>query len=139
MTSATFRQIVLNPTVRDLLDFRRGDDSDIYLEARKAHYGIRYAGRLGEFPIYTYRNEYQDEAGNTVEFLNDGDVMFLSTQIQGVRHYGMIHDFGAKLQALPYYADTWTEKNPSKRLFQIQSSPLMVPYRPNCSMKVKLL
>ncbi|MFK7822780.1 MAG: major capsid protein [Oligoflexales bacterium] len=139
MTSATFRQIVLNPRVRELLDFRRGDDSDIYLGARKAHYGIRYAGRLGEFPIFTYRNEYQDETGKTVQFLKDGYVMFLSTQLEGVRHYGMIHDFGAKLQALPYYADSWTEKNPSKRLFQIQCSPLMVPYRPNCSMKVKVL
>ena len=138
MTSATFRQIVLNPSVRELLDFRRGDDSDVYLGARKPHYGIRYAGRLGEFRIFTYRNDYQNEEGQSVQFLEDGIVMFLSTQLQGVRHYGMIHDFGAKLAALPYYANSWTEENPSKRLFQIQSSPLMVPYRPNCSMKVKV-
>ena len=139
MRSSTFRHIVLNPSVRELLDFRRGDDSDIYLGARQSHYGIRYSGRLGEFPVFTYQNEYQNEEGESVQFLNDGNVMFLSTELQGVRHYGMIHDFGAKLQALPYYADSWTEKNPSKRLFQIQSSPLMVPYRPNCSMKVKVL
>lgn len=139
MSSSTFSHVVLNTTVRELLDLRRGDDSDVYLGARKHHYGIWYAGRLGQYPIYCYENEYQDEEGITKPFLEDDVVMFLSTELQGVRHYGMIHDFGAKLQALPYYVDSWTEKNPSRRLFQLQSSPLMVPYRPNCTMKLRVV
>lgn len=140
MNSNTFTHIVDNKTVEHKLDLRRGDKSDITVSATKSQFGVWKAGRLGQFDIYIYENEYQDpDTGDTTQFMPDDTVLFLSSSLAGVRHYGMIHDFGAKLAAREYYPDSWTEKNPSRRIFQVQSSPLMVPYRPNCSMKVKVV
>ena len=129
MNSKTFSYVIDNETVEKKLDLRRGDNSEISVAAAKTQFGIWKAGRLGQYDLYVYENEYQDpDTGDTQEFMPDDTVLFLSSSMGGVRHYGMIHDFGAKLAAREYYADSWTEKNPSKRLFQIQSSPLMVPY-----------
>ena len=140
MNSKTFSYVIDNETVEKKLDLRRGDNSEISVAAAKTQFGIWKAGRLGQYDLYVYENEYQDpDTGDTQEFMPDDTVLFLSSSMGGVRHYGMIHDFGAKLAAREYYADSWTEKNPSKSLFQIQSSPLMVPYRPNCSMKVRVV
>jgi hypothetical protein len=38
------------------------------------------------------------------------------------------------MQAMPYFAKSWIEKDPSARVLLMQSAPLPVPYRINASM-----
>ena len=52
---------------------------------------------------------------------------------EGVRAYGAIRDEDAGFQALPYFAKSWKENDPSVRYLLMQSAPLTVPYRINAS------
>ena len=50
-----------------------------------------------------------------------------------MRAYGAIRDEDAGFQALPYFAKSWAEQDPSVRYLLMQSAPLTVPYRINAS------
>ena len=39
----------------------------------------------------------------------------------------------------PDYVKSWIEPDPSVRFIMLQSAPLLVPYRPNASLKAKVL
>lgn len=101
--------------------------------------GLSAKGTFGDFTIYTYQAECMDpETGTLVRAIPDNTIIMICRRLlMGVRHYGCIRDIDA-LRPLAYYADSWTEKNPSLRMLQLQSAPLMVPYRPNAVLTIKV-
>lgn len=133
---ALFRK---NEQVRKLLDTRRGDASTLRLDPKIAmHVGAQYKGALGEFEIWVYSGTYIDPAdGQTKPYLPDNTVVMAGSRVEGVRHYGAIMDVDV-LQARERYVQSWTERNPSRRMLSLESAPLLVPYRPNGSMKIKV-
>lgn len=128
-----------NEQVRKLLDTRRGDASTLRLDPKLAmQVGAQYKGALGEFEIWVYSGTYIDPAdGQTKPYIPDNTVVLAGSRVEGVRHYGAIMDVDV-LQARERYVTSWTERNPSRRMLSLESAPLLVPYRPNGSMKVKV-
>jgi hypothetical protein len=99
-----------------------------------------YMGTVDVFNIYVYAGWYVDPAdGVEKPIIPNGTVILTSPQLQGVRAYGAIRDEEAGLQALPYFVKSWIEPDPSVRFIMLQSAPLLVPYRPNCSVKARVL
>lgn len=99
--------------------------------------GLNAKGTFGDFPIFTFQSEYMDpETGQMKRLMPDNTVLLIArSMLMGVRHFGAILDIDV-LRPLPYWSDSWTEKNPSVRMLQLQSAPLMVPYRPNAVLTV---
>lgn len=105
----------------------------------KAVEGVSFKGWYGEFPVYVYSHTYIDAYdGLTKNAMPDNTVIMASTKVDGVRHFGAIQDLDAGLQPLEYFVKSWTEHEPSQRILLAQSAPLMVPYRPNATLRVKV-
>lgn len=126
-----------NPFVQKLLDIRRGDNSDLVISPETAvKAGVQYKGMLGNFPVWVYTGSYIDPAdGVTKKYMPDNTVVLAGRRVEGVRHYGAIMDVDV-LVARERYAQSWTERNPSRRMMMMESAPLLVPYRPNSSKKI---
>lgn len=126
-----------NTFVQKLLDLRRGDNSDLVISPEIAiRAGLQYKGMLGNFPIWVYTGTYIDPAdGQTKKYMPDNTVVLAGRRVEGVRHFGAIMDVDV-LVARERYAQSWTERNPSRRMMMMESAPLLVPYRPNSSKKI---
>lgn len=96
--------------------------------------GATYMGMIDNFEIWVYAGEYVNDAGQVTKILPDNTVLMVG-QMEGIRHFGAIHDEEAGLQALPYFSKSWVEKDPSRRMVLTQSAPLLVPYRPNATLR----
>jgi len=77
-----------------------------------------------------------DEKGITQRMVPDGTVIGVAdAYFEGVRHFGAIQDVD-HLEPGAYFIKSWVEPDPSARYMMLQSAPLLVPYRPNCSMRI---
>lgn len=137
MDVKAWRYFSANSYVKELLDTRRGDNSSLIISPEIAvRAGLQYKGMLGNFPIYVYSGSYIDPAdGQTYKYMPDYNVVMAGRRVEGVRHFGAIMDVDV-LVARETYAQSWTEKNPSRRMMMMESAPLLVPYRPNSSKKI---
>lgn len=125
------------PSVKGLLDIRRGDTSSLVLSPEIAvKAGVQYKGDIGNFQIWVYTGSYIDPAdGQTKKYMPDNTVVLAGRRLEGVRHFGAIMDVDV-LVARERYAQSWTEKNPSRRMLMMESAPLLAPYRPNSAKKI---
>ena len=97
-------------------------------------------GQIEGFNIYVYSGWYVDPAdGVEKPILPAGTVIMASPSLEGVQAYGAIRDEEIGLQPVPYYVKSWIQFDPSVRYVMLQSAPIMVPYRPNASLAVKVL
>ena len=135
---ATFRA---NTSVNSWLTSSRAITTPPSLAANQMiQEGGVYMGTIDVFNIWVYAGWYVDPAdGVEKPIIPNGTVILTSPQLQGVRAYGAIRDEEAGLQALPYFAKSWVEQDPSVRFLMLQSAPLVVPYRPNASVKARVL
>lgn len=126
-----------NNKVKALLDIRKGDISSLIISPETAiKAGVQYKGSLGNFQIWVYTGSYIDPAdGLTKKYMPDNTVVLAGRRVEGVRHFGAIMDVDV-LVARERYAQSWVERNPSRRMLQLESAPLLVPYRPNSSKKI---
>jgi hypothetical protein len=128
--------------VKDRLNLYRGigQPPSLQLDAQSVGEGGAYVGNIDGFNIYVYSSWYIDPADSTEKPIIPADaVLMVSPQLEGVRAYGAIRDEEAGLQAVPYYVKSWVEPDPSVRFLMLQSAPLVVPYRPNASLKAKVI
>jgi len=89
-----------------------------------------YKGSWNGFDFYVYQAEYIDPFdGSTKNIMPDKTVVMVGSKVEGCRYYGAIMDEDV-MMPIEKYVDTWAKKNPSRRWYQLQSSPLMVPHRP---------
>lgn len=93
----------------------------------------------GGLEIWTYNDIYEDDAGSQVNFLDQDTIVFTSPAIEGVRAFGAIMDRKAGYVATEMFPKMWEQDDPSALFLMTQSAPLMVPCRPNASLKVKVL
>lgn len=127
----TFKARLLQPNVAVQPDVR-------VLPMRNVE-GVSFKGWYGDFPLYVYSHTYIDPVDNVVKnVMPDNTVVMVSNKVDGVRHFGAIQDLDAGLMPLEFFVKSWTEQEPSQRLLLAQSAPLMVPYRTNASLRVKV-
>lgn len=99
--------------------------------------GLQAKGSFGDIPIFTFQSEYQDpDTAVMKQVMPDNTVLVMNRDhIEGVRHFGAIQSIDENenmvLNAMEYFSSSWTERNPAQRIIQLESAPLIVPYRPN--------
>jgi len=141
MTTDVWAAFKANQSVQDQLVNSRAITTPPSLASNQMiQEGGVYMGTIDVYNIWVYAGWYVDPAdGVEKPIIPNGTVILTSPQLQGVRAYGAIRDEEAGLQALPYFVKSWIEPDPSVRFVMLQSAPLVVPYRPNCSVKAKVL
>lgn len=111
-----------------------GDDSAVYI------------GRIGTLEIWLYSEPYVDEAGADQNMMPDYQVILGARGqnntgkggLEGTRCYGAILDEKAGFKAQRYFSKSWVEEDPPVRNLLLTSAPLIVPYRPNASMGIRV-
>jgi hypothetical protein len=97
-------------------------------------------GTIEGFNIWAYSGWYVDPVtGSEVPIIPAGTVIMTSPALEGVQAYGAIRDEEIGLQPVPYFVKSWLQSDPSVRYVMLQSAPIMVPYRPNASIAIKVL
>jgi hypothetical protein len=94
--------------------------------------GAVYQGTIDGFPIWVYNHTFNDDGGVSQPMIPTNTVMMIG-DLMGHQQYGAILDFES-LQAVPIFAKSWEENDPSTRVILTQSAPLLVPYRVNASL-----
>lgn len=132
MDAKAYTLFAADPDVKAELDRFRGN---AVLNPTVVGEGGRYMGRVGDFDIWVYVGWYEDPVTKVLtQYLPDYTVILTGPDLEGVRAFGAIQDEKAGLQAMPYFAKSWVEEDPSARMLLLQSAPLPVPYRVNASM-----
>lgn len=104
--------------------------------------GLQAKGSFGDIPIFTFQSEYQDpDTAVMRKVMPANTVLMMNTNhMAGVRHFGSIQSIDENdnmvLNAMEYFSSSWTERNPAQRLVQLESAPLLVPYRPNAVFRI---
>jgi hypothetical protein len=94
--------------------------------------GASYKGTIDEYEIWVYNQNFVDDAGATQRLVPEYAVIMVGEML-GIQQFGAILDFES-LQAVPIFAKSWEENDPSMRVLLSQSSPLLVPYRVNATL-----
>jgi hypothetical protein len=139
-----FDRFFASQEVKDLL---KGDQRVTTSDSQLSSFGstdtpYEYRGVLqgangqGRLEVYTYNEQYEDAAGNTVDYMSPYDVVGTGPGIQGVRCFGAIRDKRAGLQAIPIFPKMWDQEDPSLTYTMCQSAPLMVPANVNNSFRI---
>ncbi|MDB4906368.1 MAG: putative capsid protein of prophage [Gemmatimonadetes bacterium] len=97
-----------------------------------------YMGTIDGFKIFVYADWYVDENDVEQDMLPSGWLVMGHPAVEGVRCYGAIKDLKS-LRAVPYFAKSWEDEDPSARYLMLQSAPLTAPTRPNASIGVSVL
>ena len=130
-----------HPDVKDMLDTRRGSKNALE-SGPGAGLPWQFRGSLdsaGGLEVWTYNDIYEDASGNAVNFLNQDTVVLTSPAVEGVRAFGAIQDRRAGWAPSAMFPKMWEQEDPSGLYLMTQSAPLMIPTRPNASLKAKVL
>lgn len=143
MDPMAWRVFRTNERVQRLLEIRRGTNSTISIDPMVRGQGndkARYVGTIGDFDFWVYNDVYVDPKSGEVNTLLEPYTLILSNQslLEGTRCYGVIQDEKADYRASRFFSKSWLEEDPAVRWLLMQSAPLVVPYRPNASMSVRV-
>lgn len=121
-----------------LFDFARSGGANVQMGPSVGD-KARFVGVIGNLHLWVYQDTYIDEAGVTQKIMPTGTVIMGSSQVEGVRAYGVIRDEEAGYEAMRFFTKSWLEKDPAVRYLLLQSAPLVVPYRPDASLCATVL
>lgn len=138
-TPKAWKAFVNHPKTQNMLETRRGSENAIETGPGKPA-PFQYRGQLksAAIDLYVYNDKYEDNAGTSQSFLTDGDIVLTSNAVDGVRAYGAIMDEDANFNSLAMFPKMFKVSDPAGVFVMTQSSPLMIPKRPDASMKVNV-
>jgi hypothetical protein len=131
-------------TVRELLhNTYRGSDTEFnraVSDGSPQEYRGFISGQngMGRLELWTYDDEYEEENGTMVPFLDSGTVVGTGPGLQGVQCFGAIRDRAA-LRAMRMFPKMYEENDPSTVYTLTQSAPLVVPAQPNACFAMKVV
>lgn len=130
-----------NAAVQKTLDNRRIEVGQI--DPKTLPSGAVFMGTLKDPPcdIYRYNEYYFDEGTGTNKPMVPVDKIFMgSTKARTARHYGLIRDLEAEIQAsVRWFPKSWIEKDPSVRWVMLQSAPLVCMHQPDAFLSAKVV
>lgn len=101
---------------------------------------IEYVGHISPtLPVYVYEEIYKDPILGDLPYMEPTDIVMTGPSVEGVRCFGAILDKKAGIKAMPIFPKMWDQEDPSVTQVMTQSSPLMVPVNPNCTLKATVL
>ena len=135
---SAWRLFVNHAQTKDMLDNTvRGSENALETGPGQAA-PFQFRGRLKSMNVdlYVYNDKYEDNNGVAQPFLADGDIVLTSYAVDGVRAFGAILDDDANYQSLPMFPKMFKVPDPSGVFIMTQSAPLMIPKRPDATMKI---
>lgn len=102
--------------------------------------GLQYKGTDGVRQYWVYSDFYQDADGNSTDIMDSRDVLLANPAgVDGVQCFGAIMDPNANYQSVPIYGRNFRQDDPAGEFVMHQSAPLMVPRRPNATLKARVV
>lgn len=143
MDAKSYAELRKDPEVQKRMDMQvRGTNSisnDAILGRDMTMVGILDGWRIWVMP----KVEVTHEDGTTELLYSDNTVLGVSEQsFLGARHFGAIQDVEAAEGGVSqgtYHVKSWISPDPSARFIMLQSAPLLVPYRPNSTLKATVM
>jgi hypothetical protein len=128
-------------------DLRRAVSNVPNLQPMPAYEGVRYAGKWGEFDLWVYAGRFREQDGTTSRAIGAKQVVMTAAPseedgtggLHGIRAFGAIQDKKAGLQPTDIFPKTWEEEDPSGEQIMSQSAPLMIPGRPNATIRAQVV
>jgi len=118
-----------NDKLLKLLDNRRTEAGMLKWEEDKVH-GTTYIGNLAGVNIYAYDEYYRDpDTGDEELMVPAKQVLYVDPTVGMTMHYGTVVDLDIGSYAQARVGKSWTIKDPSSRIFLMQSRPLPDPRR----------
>ncbi len=144
LTKKAWAALKKNEEFEKDLDRRRGVDNVPLVTPRKPMSGVTWKGQWGEFDLWLYTGTQREQDGTLVSVMADGEVSLVARPMEprgglaGIKAFGAIQDLD-NFVPTDMFSKEWTKPDPSARFLMTQSAPLMIPGRPNASMKVKVV
>lgn len=131
---------IAHPETQNLLETRRGSLSAAETGPAVLKDGEPILrGTFGNFRVWTYQDIYEDDTGAVQEMMDQTFVVMADSGIEGVRAFGAIMDRKAGYAAMPIFPKMFEQDDPSVLYLLMQSAPLMIPTRPNASLRAKVV
>lgn len=121
--------------VAKALETRRGSLTRLESFNVSGDYVVVHGALEGGLELVTYNDIYEDNDGIEQPFLEDGAAV-LTGEVEGVRAFGAIMDAKAGWTPEMIFSKMWQQEDPSAIFLMSQSAPLMIPLRPDASMKI---
>lgn len=131
-----WRAFANNPQVQSMLETRRGSLNAVETGPQQGPFQHRGSLTSANIELYVYNDTYEDNQGNSVPMMSTNDIVLTAATVDGVRAFGAIMDKKANWEARPLFPKMWEQEDPSGLFLMTQSAPLMIPARPDASMKV---
>lgn len=127
--------------VRELLDTQtRGTEGNTFNIGVRSMEEVEYLGRFdGGLDVWVYSGYYEDNDGNQVDIMDPDSIVMVGPGVNGHRCFGAIMDRKAGYQAAAMFPKMWEQEDPAGLWLMTQSAPLMVPMKPNCTLKAKVI
>lgn len=107
--------------------------------------GMDYKGEYGKYSIFVYERSFREQNGEDVSVLGDNEILLIARPdetgkggVEGVKAFGAILDHEI-LTPTDMFPKTWYQQDPSGLFVMTQSAPLMIPGRPNATLKATVL
>ena len=127
-----------NAKVSDALETRRGSATTLEKYNVSGSPVVFHGTLVGGINIFTYNDVYEDNDGIEQPFLASDEVILIG-DIAGTRAFGAIMDRRAGWEAQAIFPKMWEQEDPSGLFIMSQSAPLMIPGRPNASLRASVL
>lgn len=139
-TVGAWRKFRDNADAQKAIDVQIGQLANFQIPVASIE-GLEFKGTIGGKRLWVYTGWYVDpDTGSEVAIIPDGWVILVAQNgLLGTRHFGAIRDEEAGFQAREFFSKSWITPDPAIRYLLMQSAPLIVPYRPNASMAVKVI
>jgi hypothetical protein len=139
-TVGAWRKFRENADAQKAIDLQIGQTANFQIPVASIE-GLEFKGIISGKRLWVYTGWYVDPITDTeTEIIQDGWVILVAANgLLGTRHYGAIRDEQAGFQAREFFSKSWFVEDPPVRYLMTQSAPLIVPYRPNASMAVKVV
>ena len=139
-TNSPFTQFKKDPVLNQARWYpgEGGAGNDIQLGTTTDR-GAVYKGRWGNYRLWLYNDWYVDSSNVQQPMLPDGTVLLAGPMMQGTRAFAAIKDPAIGYIPASYAAKTWIQQDPAQEFLMLQSSPLLIPGRPNASLAATVL
>lgn len=146
MSPTVWKAFKANKSILAEADLRRGI-TNIPNLTPQANVGIgaQYKGDYGSFSIFVYARSFREQNGEDIKVLGDNEILVVARPdetgkggVEGVKAFGAILDHES-LTPIDLFPKTWVQQDPSGLFVMTQSAPLMIPGRPNATLKATVL
>jgi hypothetical protein len=133
-TTSAWEGFLADPMLKGATFYPQLSQSGNFIDpALRIDRGAVSQGRWGQYDLWVYNEWFVDENDVEQPMLADGTVILAGEQLLGTQAFGQILDPAFNYAGLAFAPKTWVSEDPAQRYLMMQSSPMIIPARPNAS------